>query len=211
LFWRRRIRISTTWRISLSRPTIGSSSPLRARSVRSTAYFASASPLPIAAGAIAPLASPGAALPSVACIRSSGEPDTILPKPSPSASAFTRSNCRLIDSNTLRSPWVRIPASSRCPVRTWCSPNISVASTQPRSIISSMCGEKSEIAVAPRGSRSSAAVMSAAKRDGSNSKWRMMRCRSESVPCRSWFSQCTSSTYGLPRSLQSTVAPSTAL
>ena len=66
LFCRRRIRMSTIWRISSSRPTIGSISPLRAFSVRSTENLASASCLPIAAGAIAPLAAPsGAAAPAV--------------------------------------------------------------------------------------------------------------------------------------------------
>src|SRR5688572_19811505 len=39
----------------------------------------------------------------------------------------------------------------------------------------------------------------------------MIRCRSESGVCRICCSQCTSSTYGLPRSLQNTVAPSMAL
>ena len=61
LFWRRRIRMSTICRISSSRPATGSSSPFLARSVRSVAKRFSASCLPIAAGAIAPLASPGAA------------------------------------------------------------------------------------------------------------------------------------------------------
>ena len=53
LFWRRRMRISTIWRISSSRPTIGSISPWRARSVRSTANRRRASCLPIAAGSSA--------------------------------------------------------------------------------------------------------------------------------------------------------------
>src|SRR5882672_4834437 len=39
----------------------------------------------------------------------------------------------------------------------------------------------------------------------------MTRCRSESWFCRIWNSQCSSSTYGLPRNLQNTVAPSIAL
>src|ERR1700761_4671567 len=71
-----------------------------------------------------------------------------------------------------------------------------------------MVGAKSEIAVAPRGSASSEAVMSAARRDASRPKCLKMRCRSESLAWISWCSQCTSSTYGLPRSLQKTVAPS---
>ena len=79
LFWRRRIRMSMTWRISSSRPTIGSILPLLAWSVRSTVNCFSASCLPIAAGATAPLASPGsapAAKPSVGAWLSSGEPET---------------------------------------------------------------------------------------------------------------------------------------
>src|SRR5699024_3661850 len=76
---------------------------------------------------------------------------------------------------------------------------------------SSTCVDKSEMDVAPRGRASSAAVMSRDKRAGSSSKWRTMRCRSESWSCTIWYSQCTSSTYGLPRNLQNTVAPSMAL
>ncbi|MCY1509446.1 hypothetical protein D9M68_437890 [compost metagenome] len=44
LFWRRRMRMSTIWRISSSRPYTGSSSPARALAVRSLAYLARAEP-----------------------------------------------------------------------------------------------------------------------------------------------------------------------
>ena len=78
LFCRRRIRISTICRISPSRPRIGSISPFLAFSVRSTENRPSASCLPIGAGAIAPLVSPGEtpAAPawSAAPSDSSGEP-----------------------------------------------------------------------------------------------------------------------------------------
>src|SRR4026209_2707743 len=74
-----------------------------------------------------------------------------------------------------------------------------------------MCVEKSEIDVAQRGRRSSASVMSLASLDESTSKCRTMRCMSESADCRICEIQCTSSTYGLPRSLQNTVALSMAL
>ncbi len=216
LFCRRRISTSTIWRISSSRPTIGSISPLRARSVRSTENCFSASCLPICAGAIAPLASPGVPTeptcdPSAAPSAASGELARILAKSSVSASAFTWRNCRLIAYSALRSVGVFRQPSTRWPVRTCASPNISVENTQPRSTASSICGDRSEIEVAPRGSLSSAAVKSAASLAGSSSKWRMMRCRSESCTCRIWCSQCTSSTYGLPRSLQNAVAPSIAL
>ncbi len=42
LFCRRRVRMSITWRISESRPRIGSISPARARAVRSTVYWSRA-------------------------------------------------------------------------------------------------------------------------------------------------------------------------
>ena len=210
LFWRRRISTSITWRISPSRPVTGSILPSRARSVRSTANFPSASCLPMGAGAMAPLASPGVAAPSVAGRAASGLSFSTSGIASARSSGFTRSHWRLMASMALRRLVVRRTASSRCAVRTWFTPNISVANTQARSIASSMAGLKSWIDVAPRGRRSSAAVRSAARRDGSRSKCLTMRCRSLSGVCRIWCSQCTISTYGLPRSLQNTVAPSMA-
>ncbi|CRM86895.1 hypothetical protein [Pseudomonas sp. 22 E 5] len=95
LFWRRRIRMSTSWRISSSRPTIGSSLPLRACSVRSTVKRLSASCLPIALGAMAPLASPGTApalKPSLALSAFSGESPTYSSNRSLRASALILSN-----------------------------------------------------------------------------------------------------------------------
>ena len=41
LFLVRRVKVCITWRISCSRPTTGSSLPMRANSVRSTLYFSS--------------------------------------------------------------------------------------------------------------------------------------------------------------------------
>ena len=64
---------------------------------------------------------------------------------------------------------------------------------------------------APRGSRSSVAWRSRTSRALSISKWRRMRCTSESGRLTIWKSQCTSSTWGFPRSLQNVTAPSAAL
>ena len=93
------------WRISSSRPEMGSISPLRARSVRSTEYLARASCLPMAAGAMAPLASPGTAppptwKPSLADSALSGEPSTIWAKRSVSASSLILVNSLDIDAST---------------------------------------------------------------------------------------------------------------
>ncbi len=63
LFCRRRVRMSMTWRISLSRPRIGSILPARAAAVRSIVNCASA---PEPAGAAAPFPAGVAATPSVA-------------------------------------------------------------------------------------------------------------------------------------------------
>ncbi len=131
LFWRRRIRMSTTWRISSSRPTIGSILPPRACAVRSTVNFFSASCLPICAGAIAPLASPGAAPPptlepSRAPSVSSGEPATILAKSSNRSSGLILRNSPEIAYSALRSVCVLTAPTISRPVRTALSPNCSV-------------------------------------------------------------------------------------
>ena len=124
LFCRRRIRISTIWRISSSRPTIGSISPLRACSVRSVQNCSSASPLPIAPGAIAEEASPGSAPPPVtlepSCAPSvsSGEPSVASLKLSARSSApIFASSGDMVD-RMLRSAGVFSIPSSRWPLRT---------------------------------------------------------------------------------------------
>ena len=128
LFWRRRSRMSTICRISSSRPLIGSISSFRAFSVRSTVKRFSASCLPICAGAIAPLVSPGAPAPkpSLAASPASDEPLVIRAKLSQSASTLMRSNCRDTDSSAFLSDAVLSIPTSRWPLRTWFSPNSSV-------------------------------------------------------------------------------------
>src|SRR6478735_4478003 len=74
-----------------------------------------------------------------------------------------------------------------------------------------MCEDRSEIELEPRGRASRAAVKSACRRAGSRLNWLATRARSPLSICLSWKSQCTSSTYGFPRSLQNTVADSRAL
>ncbi|PAV66563.1 hypothetical protein WR25_01164 [Diploscapter pachys] len=83
---------------------MGSSLPLRACSVRSTVKRLSASCLPIAAGATAPLASPGAAAlkPSLAARLFSGESPTYSSKRSLRASTFSLANSLDSPSRALR-------------------------------------------------------------------------------------------------------------
>ena len=160
------MRISTTCRISSSRPTIGSILPVRACSVKSTVNRFSAS-WPLDWPGIAPLASPGTApppteLPSLLSIDSSGEAATMLAKLSDSRSNLIFSNSREMPINVFRKVGVFKQPTMRWPVRTWFSPNIRVAKSQPRSTASSTWADRSEMLVAPRGSRSNASVKSLA-------------------------------------------------
>ena len=144
LFWRRRIKMSITCLISSSRPTMGSILPERACSVKSTVNCFKACCLPICAGAIAPLASPGTAppptlKPSLAVKPCSGEPLRISSKRSVSVSALIFSNSLEILVKAWLKPLVFNMPTIRCPERTCDSPNINVPKTQPRSTASSMC------------------------------------------------------------------------
>ncbi len=146
--------------------------------------------------------------PSRAASVSSGEPETILAKSSNRSSGLILRNSPEIAYSALRSVCVFTAPTISRPVRTALSPYCRVPYSQPSCTIFSMVGEKSEMAVAPRGSASSAVVMSLARREASSAKCLKMRCRSLSLAWINWCSQCTSSTYGLPLSLQKTVAPS---
>ena len=173
---------------------MGSIFPVLASSVRSLQNCLRASSLPIWAGAIALLASPGTAppptwKPSRALSFSSMEPLTTSSNFSVSVSSLTFSNSLLMLSSSLRRPLVLRMPTIRCPVRTCDSPNISVPKTQPRSTASSTWEERSDMEVEPRGRRSRASVRSVTSRDGSMLNCLTMRCRSESCNCRIWCIQ----------------------
>jgi len=84
----------------------------------------SASCLPIAAGAIASLASPGAAPVSLAVEAASGEPASSVPKFDIRSSTWMRSNCRDTPISAPRNEAVFSSPTTRCPVRTCEAPNI---------------------------------------------------------------------------------------
>ncbi len=112
------------WRISSLRPEIGSISFLRARSVKSTENLASASPFPIAAGAMPPLAALSDAGPAaVGRAPASGEPFVIAANSSVRRSPRSFSNSRDIAISALRSTGVFTAPTMRYPVRTCVSPN----------------------------------------------------------------------------------------
>ena len=75
MFWRRRIRISTIWRTSASRPITGSTRPCLARSVRLIVYWSSAGVW--LGGPPRPAAGAPAAARSAVADPSSAEPATI--------------------------------------------------------------------------------------------------------------------------------------
>ena len=171
LFWRRRISTSTTWRISSSRPTIGSILPSRACWVRSVQNFFSDSSL-LAPGAIAPDASPGTAPPptcdpSCAPCPSSGEPFTASLKFSARSSGLTFLNSGEMANRMLRRVGVFSIPKIRNPVRTCEALNSNDPQTQPRSVASSRCSDRSLIDDAPRGRASKARCMSATSLPGS--------------------------------------------
>ena len=125
LFWRRRIRISMSWRISSSRPTMGSILASRAWAVRSVVKRFSASCLPMEAGARASLASPGWPVLPDTDSASSAEEATIAANSSTRVSARIRSNCREMPSSTLSRRGVLSAPTIRWPVRIAPSPYIS--------------------------------------------------------------------------------------
>ncbi len=126
LFCRRRSRMSTTWRISASRPTIWSISPFRAFSVRSTEYLARASDppgAPAAEGASpawAPVSSDSVTAPSV-------EAEVMASNSSPSFSTWTLRHSGEIEVSAFFSVVVFSMPKIRCPVRTRLAENISEA------------------------------------------------------------------------------------
>ncbi len=125
LFWRRRSRMSITCRISASRPTIWSISPLRAFSVRSTEYLARASAPagPAAAGAPAP--SPPVSSDSELDL--SVEDAVIASNSSPSFSTWTLRHSGEMEFRAFFRVAVFSMPKTRCPVRTRLAENISEA------------------------------------------------------------------------------------
>ncbi len=187
LFCRRRSRMSTTCRISASRPITGSILPARACSVRSIVKRRKASALPIGAGARSVASPSGAA--SAASIESaplpSGEPARTEAKSLRKVSAERRRNCSESANSTRASSSFSSRPISRWPLRMRPEPNRRLAAIQPRSMASSMWPEKSSIAEPPPRIRSSALAKSAARRAWSMPNARIARCRSESGSIRS--------------------------
>ena len=158
------------WRISSSRPAIGSISPLRARSVRSTENLAAPPACPSAPAPWRRWPRRAWREPSVACMHFFGRPgenriEFVRQRIGFHAIELTGDGAqRVAQTGRLGHPDQQMPGAD-LPVA-----EHQRRETQARSIDSSICGAKSEIDVAPRGSLSSALVISAASRDGSISK-----------------------------------------
>ncbi len=191
MFWRRRISTSMHWRISVSRPTIGSILPARASSVTSTVNLASAPPRCIAGEAGCPSSTATAALP---LSTASGEPAVIAANSSKSRSRRIFSSSGEMPASVGARSASRNTPASRCPKRMRSSSKRMVAANQPCSTALRSCAEKVGAAPAPPGRRSSVRERSRSSRAGSTSKWSRIRCRSEAVSCSIAWIQCDSST-----------------
>ncbi len=168
LFWRRRVRMSTTWRISLSRPRIGSILPARALAVRSIVNCESA-PDAAPVGALAPF--PTAGGPSVVVVAVAA---SLL-------AAVTAAKSRLSASAGIRNSWPeasrarRASASSatsaqmRCPERSRVSPCSTEASSHASLARSTISGDRLGARALPVRMRSSARPRSARSRPSSTS------------------------------------------
>ena len=189
LFWRRRNRMSMTWRISASRPTILSISPDRAFAVRSTENLASAdSPCGVPEAASSP-----PALPAPATGAASPLSPTIAPYCSPSCSTLILRHSREMASITVRRLSLASRANSACPGLMREAPNCKEAYIQPCWTASINCCEKSS-ELAPRGSLSSAATMSLANWPSSTPNLALIAAISLVLSALSACNQCAIST-----------------
>ena len=213
LFWRRRSRMSTSWRISASRPITGSMWPSRARWVRLVVNWSRAgvedsapsppSPPPASAACAAPSAK------STACA-SSCEPAVMPAKSCLSSSLRIRANCREPRSASCDSSgWVS-SASSRCPLRMRVVPASSDASSQACSNSVGRCCENTGVRVLPVRKRSISADRSCSRRPGAMPLRRTTSARSLrgcSIRARN---RCSRSTSQLPRAMHRLAARSAA-
>ena len=205
--------MSTIWRISSSRPLTGSISPLRARSVRLVAKRFSASCLPICAGAIASLASPGAAM-----RRSVARAQPILRRAVDDLRELVGERVALDLLELLRDRHQRVAQRRRLhhPDHQVAGADARLAEHQRRvhpAALDGVLDVGRQIRDRRRAARQPVERVGHIFRDPRRIELEVPDdpVQSESCVCRICWSQCTSSTYGLPRSLQNTVAPSIAL
>ena len=118
LFCRRRVRMSTTWRISKSRPSTGSICPARALAVRSIVNWSSALVLPAPVGPASPAAALPGWAPSVVASRSSADPAVMLGNSFLSDSTEILANSLDISRAMRARLSLASTANSRCPDRT---------------------------------------------------------------------------------------------
>ena len=196
LFCRRRVRMSMTWRISPSRPRIGSIFPALACAVRSVQNWSSG---PEPRGAPCPAgAPPSGALPAGAAAEASDA--SSLPAASASKPPRRRSSPRMAASAGTLSFTVRCSvssvssAASRWPDRSGAPLPSSEASTQASRSQLTMSGESEGARALPVRSRSRARVSSAATRPASTPVFDRMTATSEPWVSTRRNSRCSIST-----------------
>ena len=194
LFWRRRVRMSITCRISKSRPRIGSIFPARALAVRSSVNCSRAFVLPGTPDRVSgpPPASPGA--PRAWAALSSAEPLQISGKLFASFSGEMAAKPGEISRESrARSSSVRRTRRT-WPERILCAPYSIEARSQAFSKSRGMRGDRLGVRALPVFSRSRDRSRSFPSRAASTSKWRSTFRRSVSWASRSFTSRCSTST-----------------
>ena len=212
LFWRLRSRMSTSWRISASRPITGSMWPSRARWVRLVVNWSSA-------GVFDSPPSPGSASPSAACAGTSAkstawpascEPSVMPAKSCLSSSLRMRVNClEPRSASCASSGWVS-SASSRWPLRMRVVPASSEASSQACSNNAGRCWENTGVRVLPVRKRSISADRSCSSVPGAIPLRRATSARSLRGCSISARNRCSRSTSQLPRAMHRLAARSAA-
>jgi hypothetical protein len=200
LFCRRRVSTSTIRRISESRPSTGSSLPSRARWVRLMQYwsrFGVRLGLP-PAGALpgVPASPPSAppASPSARASRASLEASVSAWKFLVRVSRLIFSSERALTLTSRRSSLSASSATSRCPLRTFASPNSIEAQPQPDSNSLGIIADSAGVRWLPVLKPSSDLPSSRSSASGAISNWRRMRWMSLFSTSSNLTSRCSTST-----------------
>ena len=188
LFWRRRIRISTTWRISKSRPRTGSTLPLRAFSVRLTVNWSRFGVLPPRRTA-GPASAPGAA--AAAAETSSCEPSTIDRKSLRSSSGWILCSSLLTSWVIRASSSLLVKARMAWPLRIRDAPKSSEPIVHASLIIFSTDGLMEGVRALPLLSLSRLRSSSFCRRDVSTLNWWKIFAASLPLASSSFVKKCS--------------------
>ena len=191
LFWRRRIRMSTICRISISRPRTGSISPFCALAVRLTVNWSRAL-VPDATGRDSPAAVSAAG--TFPLSASSRDPSTMAERLLPSVSTEIFRNPSQLPISIRAVSSFAMSARRACPDRMVGDEYSTEATSHASRIIFGMRGERAGVRAFPDWNASIARARSATTRPSLISKWRRILCTSVFGISRSLTRKCSRST-----------------